>query len=105
VEKIHARRLFHIKVCNFPSDIDSAGIFLLRRSNMAINIHPADALIHRLLQQQSSSSNHKTTSQQKAGSNGSEKVTISEQAKNASEGQSPSKPMPSLLQLYGPRGN
>jgi hypothetical protein len=72
---------------------------------MAINIHPADALIHRLLQLQSSSSSRKAASQQKAENNVSEKVTISDQAKNAAEGHYPSKPVPSLLQLYSPRGD
>jgi len=47
---------------------------------MAINIHPADALIHRLLQLQSSSSSRKAASQQQAENNVSEKVTISVQA-------------------------
>ena len=71
---------------------------------MAINIHRADALIHRLLQQQGSSLNHKTSPQQKEGSDVSEKVTISEQARDAAVSEPSSKHEPNLLKLYGPRG-
>jgi hypothetical protein len=71
---------------------------------MAINIHRADALIHRLLQQQGSSLNHKTSPQQTEESGVSEKVTISEQARDAAVSESPSKLEPNLLQLYDPRG-
>ncbi len=71
---------------------------------MAINFHPADALIHRLLQQQGSSLSHKSSPQQQEGSGVSEKVTISEQARDAAVSESSSKLEPDLLQLYGPRG-
>lgn len=71
---------------------------------MAINFHPADALIHRLLQQQGSSLNQKTSSQPRDAHGASERVTISEQAREAAEGQSSSKFKPDLLELYGPRG-
>jgi hypothetical protein len=71
---------------------------------MAINIHRADALIHRLLQQQGSSLGHKASPQQKEGSDVSEKVTISEQARDASANEPSTKREPNLLKLYGPRG-
>lgn len=71
---------------------------------MAINIHRADALIHRLLQQQGSSMNHKSSPQQKEGSGISEKVTISEQARDAAVSEPLSENGPNLIQLYGPRG-
>lgn len=70
---------------------------------MAINIHPADALIHRLLQQQGSSSSHKASQQHKSGAGTTEKVTISEQARNAAQSGRPAKLESSLLQLYGPQ--
>jgi hypothetical protein len=72
---------------------------------MAINVHHADTLIHRLLQQQGSSSSHRASPQQKAGADVSEKVTISEQARNEAASQPSSKLESRLLQLYGPRGN
>ena len=72
---------------------------------MAINVHPADALIHRLLQQQGSSLAHRTNPQQKDGDGSLEKVTISEQARDAAVSESSSKSEPNLLQLYGPRGS
>lgn len=72
---------------------------------MAISIHPADALIHRLLQQQGSSLNHKSNPQQKEGAGVTEKVTISEQARSAATNESSSKSEPDLIQLYGPRGD
>ncbi|ATX78577.1 hypothetical protein Ga0123461_0124 [Mariprofundus aestuarium] len=75
---------------------------------MAINFHPADALIHRLLQQQGSSLSQKASPQQREGSGPSEKVSISEQARNAAAGEaageSSSKHEPDLIKLYGPRG-
>lgn len=71
---------------------------------MAINIHRADALIHRLLQQQGSSLNHRTSPQQKEDSGVSEKVTISEQARDAAVSEASSKREQNLLKLYGPRG-
>ena len=71
---------------------------------MAISIHPADALIHRLLQQQGSSLNHRASPQQNDGGGASEKVTISDQARDAAVSESSSKLEPNLLQLYGPRG-
>lgn len=71
---------------------------------MAINIHPADALIHRLLQQQGGSSGHKAPNQQKSGhASMEEKVTISDQARNAAHGSHPAKLESSLFQLYGPQ--
>ena len=70
---------------------------------MAINFHPADALIHRLLQQQGSSLSHKSGPQQQE-SGASEKVTISEQARDAAVTESSTKLEPDLLKLYGPRG-
>ena len=72
---------------------------------MAINFHPADALIHRLLQQQGSALNHKSNSQQTEASGASEKVTISEQARNAADGDTSSRLEPNLIKLYGPRGD
>jgi len=71
---------------------------------MAINFHPADALIHRLLQQQGSSLSHKSSPQQQE-SGASEKVTISEQARDAAVSEPSTKVEPDLLQLYGPRGD
>ncbi|ATX82912.1 hypothetical protein Ga0123462_2077 [Mariprofundus ferrinatatus] len=76
---------------------------------MAINFHPADALIHRLLQQQGSSLNQRTSSQQGGAAGPSEKVTISDRAREAAgsesaSGTSASKFKPNLLELYGPRG-
>lgn len=72
---------------------------------MAINLQPADALVHRLLQQQGSTLNHKSSAQQKEASGASEKVTISEQARDAAGSDASSKLEPNLIQLYGPRGN
>ena len=71
---------------------------------MSINVHRADALIHRLLQQQGSSLNHKSSPQQQEGSGVSEKVSISEQARDAATSETSSKLEPNLLKLYGPRG-
>jgi hypothetical protein len=71
---------------------------------MSINFHRADSLIHRLLQQQGSSLNHKSSPQEKEGSGVTEKVTISEQARDAAVSEPSSKLEPNLLQLYGPRG-
>jgi len=70
---------------------------------MAINIHPADALIHRLLQQQGSCSGHRANLQQKSDAGSVEKVTISEQARNAAGSEQTSRLEPNLLQLYGPK--
>jgi len=70
---------------------------------MAINIHPADALIHRLLQQQGSTSNHRSSHQQKSDAGTAEKVTISEHARNAARSEYTSSLEPNLFQLYGPQ--
>lgn len=70
---------------------------------MAVNIHPADALIHRLLQQQGSSSSHRTGLQQRSDQGPAEKVTISEQARNAARSEQSSSLESSLFQLYGPQ--
>lgn len=70
---------------------------------MAINIHPADALIHRLLQQQGSTSGHRSGSQHKSDAAPVEKVTISEQARNAARNEQSSRLESNLFQLYGPQ--
>ena len=70
---------------------------------MAINIHPADALIHRLLQQQGSTSGHKASHQNKSSAAPTEKVTISDQARNAAQSGKLARLESSLLQLYGPQ--
>lgn len=70
---------------------------------MAINIHPADALIHRLLQQQGSSSGHRSSPQQKSDAGPAEKVTISEQARDAARKEQSPGLEPNLFQLYGPQ--
>lgn len=71
---------------------------------MAINIHPADALIHRLLQQQGNSSSRNSSSQNRSGDAPMEKVTISDQARNAAQSGKLARLESSLLQLYGPQG-
>ncbi|MFQ5356038.1 MAG: hypothetical protein ACE5DY_06055 [Mariprofundaceae bacterium] len=72
---------------------------------MAIPIHPADALVHRLLQQ-NSAPNSRVEHRSRAGNvnQPEDKVSISTQARDVADSKSASRLESRLLKMYGPSG-